>query len=52
MFWGLAVIYAGVLLLLQSLDIVDDAFSRYWPGFVILLGLAIISDRWRRHRDR
>lgn len=52
MFWGLALVFVGVVLLLDQLDVLHDGFSKLWPVLVILLGLAILTDRFRRSSQR
>ncbi|MFW6174473.1 MAG: LiaF transmembrane domain-containing protein, partial [Chloroflexota bacterium] len=39
LFLGLLVIAAGVLLLLETTNVTDDAFGTWWPVFVIAVGL-------------
>jgi len=49
-FWGLIIILFGVLLLLDQLDKLDfgRVISRYWPLFLILIGLwQLIANNFR-----
>jgi predicted membrane protein len=45
-FWGIILILLGALFLLQNLDYLDfgDVIARYWPVFIILLGIQLL---WR-----
>ena len=46
MFWGFAVLIAGVLLLLAEMDIISGGFWDYfWPIVLIALGAKIIFDK-------
>jgi hypothetical protein len=41
--WGITVLSAGVVLVLQSLDIISGLSWRYiWPVFVIIIGLELM----------
>lgn len=50
-FWGLALILVGALVLLYRFDIYDFGYllSLWWPGIFILIGISIlIGNRFRR----
>ena len=53
---SLAIIFFGVLFLLESLGISDNAVGRFWPLIIIFFGLAslinLIRFRARIHRFR
>lgn len=41
--WGITVIFAGVILMLQALDILSGSSWKYiWPVFVIIIGLELM----------
>jgi len=48
-FWGLILVIFGVLLLLNNLGIADfeDVMRDYWPVFIILWGIFILTKRRR-----
>ena len=48
MFWGLAVLLVGLILLLERLDIIEGGFSTYWPVLLIALGVAMVVNWWRK----
>ena len=43
-FWGLVLIIAGILFLLQNAGLLEvhDVLHRYWPVILILLGLKLL----------
>ena len=55
---SLGLIYFGVLFLLENLGIGDHLASRYWPVFLIVLGIVSLINmvriraRMRRYRER
>lgn len=42
-FVGLILIFVGVILLLERLNIISRGFHTYWPAILILLGLAFLA---------
>ncbi len=48
MFWGLAVLLIGLILLLERLDVIEGGFSTYWPVLLIALGVAMVVNWWRK----
>ncbi len=41
--WGITVLLAGVVLMLQSLEIISGSSWKYiWPIFVIIIGLELM----------
>lgn len=48
MFLGLVVIFIGLALLLERLDIIEGGFSAYWPVLLIALGATMVVNWWRR----
>lgn len=43
LFWGVTILFAGSVLLLQALEIVPGSAWKYiWPLFVIIIGLELI----------
>ncbi len=55
MAFGLLLVLVGLILLLDSLDIIEGVgFGELWPLLLIAVGLAIVSERvrrsWRRRR--
>ena len=48
MFWGLAVLLIGLVLLLERLDVIEGGFSTYWPVLLIALGVAMVVNWWRK----
>lgn len=51
-FWGSILILAGMLLLLENLDIIEVSFWRlFWPLLIILLGLWIVWGAMSRRRS-
>ena len=48
MFWGLAVLLIGLILLLERLDVIEGGFSTYWPVLLIALGMAMVVNWWRK----
>jgi predicted membrane protein len=49
-YWGIALVIFGVLLLLENLDVADmgDIIRTYWPLLLILWGASILTRRDRR----
>lgn len=51
-FWGSILILAGILLLLDNLEIIEVSFWRlFWPLLIILLGLWIVWGAMSRRRS-
>ena len=48
MFWGLAVLLIGLVLLLERLDVIKGGLSTYWPVLLIALGVAMVVNWWRK----
>ena len=48
MFWGLAVLLVGLILLLERLDVIEGGLSTYWPVLLIALGVAMVANWWRQ----
>ena len=48
MFLGLVVIFIGLALLLERLDIIELRFGTYWPVLLIALGVTMIVNWWRK----
>ncbi|MBI2936535.1 MAG: hypothetical protein HYY31_07015 [Chloroflexi bacterium] len=48
MFAGLVLVFVGVVLLLERLDIISNGFSTYWPVILIVLGLSFLFNRLSR----
>ena len=48
MFWGLAILIIGLILLLERLDLIEGGFSVYWPVLLIALGVAMVVNWWRK----
>ncbi len=48
MFLGLAVIFVGLVLLLERLNIIEGGFSTYWPVLLIALGATMVVNWWRK----
>lgn len=49
MWFGVAIIIVGVVLLLQNLGLVSGgAWDIIWPALIILLGVSILARRDRR----
>jgi len=41
--WGITVFFAGVILMLQAMEIVPGSAWKYiWPVFVIIIGIELI----------
>ena len=51
MFFGLMLIFVGVILLLERLNILEGGFGTYWPVILIAFGLSIFISHQRRRRD-
>ncbi len=47
--WGLVLVVLGGVLLLYNLDLVT--FRYIWPAAIIILGIYLIGNGWRRHSD-
>ncbi len=55
MAFGILLVLVGLILLLDSLDIIEGVgFGELWPLLLIAIGIAIVADRvrrgWRRRR--
>ena len=49
MAFGLLLVVVGLLLLIDSLNLIDNVgFEELWPVLLITIGVAIIYDRVRR----
>ena len=53
MFWGLGLVFVGIVLLLERLDVIHVGIGRLWPVLLIILGIAMLANairarRWRR----
>ncbi len=50
LYWGIALVMFGAMLLLQNLDVADmgDLIRTYWPVFLILWGISVLTRRERR----
>ena len=44
MFWGLAIIFVGLILLLEELEIVKGGLSDFWPVLLVALGMAMVAN--------
>lgn len=42
--WGTGFITVGVLLLLDTLNVIDFDFSKWWPLIIVFIGVSIILD--------
>ncbi|RUA05494.1 MAG: hypothetical protein DSY88_00995 [Candidatus Poseidoniales archaeon] len=49
--FGLILIFVGVILLLEKLDILSGGFGTYWPVILISFGVSIFVLHQRRRRD-
>jgi len=50
MFIGLALIFVGIVFLLERLNVISMGIGELWPVFIIILGIGILTDRFRRRR--
>jgi len=50
MFIGLALIFIGVVFLLERLNVISLGIGDLWPVFIIILGIGILTNRVRRRR--
>ncbi len=51
MFWGVALVLLGILLVARNLGYVDmhDLVRTYWPVILILIGIQVMTkSAWRR----
>lgn len=49
MWFGVAIIVVGVVLLLQNLGLVSGgAWDLIWPALIVLIGISILAKRDRR----
>ncbi len=48
MFWGLAILLIGLILLLERLELIEGGLSTYWPVLLIALGAAMVVNWWRK----
>ena len=46
-FVGVILVFFGVLLLLENLDVSENLVGRYWPVILIILGLASVFNMFR-----
>ena len=51
MFFGLTLIFVGVILLLEKRDILNGGFGTYCPVILIAFGVSIFVSHQRRSRD-
>jgi len=50
MWFGVAVIIVGVIMLLQNLGLVSGGvWDVVWPALIIMLGASVLAKRDRRH---
>lgn len=49
-FWGLLFIAAGVLMLLNSLGVIEFQIGQWWPAIFIVIGVQIIIDSIGKQR--
>ena len=47
MFWGLAVLLIGLILLLERLNVIEGGLSKYWPVLLVALGATMVVNWWR-----
>lgn len=47
MFWGLAVLLIGLILLLERLNVIEGGLLKYWPVLLIALGATMVVNWWR-----
>lgn len=50
MFLGLILIFVGVILLLEKLNILDGGIGTYWPVILIAIGISIFISHQRRRQ--
>jgi len=50
MFIGLALIFLGVVFLLERFNITSVGMDKLWPVFIVLLGIGMLAERARRRR--
>ena len=48
MFWGLALLLIGLILLLERLELIEGGLSTYWPVLLMALGAAMVVNWWRK----
>ena len=48
MFWGLAVLLIGLILLLERLNVIEGGLLKYWPVLLIALGATMVVNWWRK----
>ena len=48
MFWGLAVLLIGLILLLERLNVIEGGLLKYWPALLIALGATMVVNWWRK----
>ena len=47
---GLALIAIGLIFLLERLGVIEGGLGQYWPVLLIVVGVAIVIDRFRNKR--
>jgi hypothetical protein len=50
LFVGLILIFVGIVFLLERLDVIPWGFGELWPVFIIIIGISILAERFRRRR--
>ena len=51
MFLGMILIFVGVILLLERLNILEGGIATYWPVILIAFGISMFISHQRRRRD-
>ena len=51
MFLGLILIFVGIILLLERLNILEGGIGTYWPVILIAVGISIFISHQRQRRD-
>ena len=46
--WPMMLILIGCIFLLDSLNIINDAFAKLWPLILIIIGVTIIAANYRK----
>lgn len=47
---GLALIFVGIVFLLERLGLISMGLDKLWPVLVILVGVSMLAQRLRRRR--